>query len=240
VFATAMSRSVLLTWTPPAVTAGAKVESYTVIAEPGAAPVTTAATTATITGLTNGTPYVFEVSATTANGTGPIALSNIVVPGGGLVPSAPIGVVAAARDREATVSWAPPASPGGSAITAYYVTVTPGGTGEVAKTTSLLVGGLTNGVTYVFSVEALNAAGASSSAASNAVIPLAGAGVFDGGAFDGAFADAGHAVDAGHALDAGHAVDGPRGVDAPAARDASHDAASARDARSDGGREAGR
>lgn len=93
------------------------------------------------------------------------------------VPGAPTNAVAVAGDTEADVSWDAPASTGGSAITSYTVTSSPGGLTETTPdgdTLTATVTGLTNGVEYTFTVVATNAVGDSAASdASNAVTPEA-------------------------------------------------------------------
>ena len=90
-------------------------------------------------------------------------------------PDAPTSVSATAGDQSATVSWVAPASTGtGGAILTYAVLANPGGATAVvdASTTTAIVGGLTNGTSYTFTVSATNLTDASAaSAPSNAVIP---------------------------------------------------------------------
>jgi hypothetical protein len=76
-------------------------------------------------------------------------------------PGAPNEVTATPGDASALVVWAAPSSDGGSAITGYEVTSSPGG--QTCATTgdlSCTVAGLVNGTPYTFSVTAANAAGA--------------------------------------------------------------------------------
>jgi len=80
-------------------------------------------------------------------------------------PGAPSGLVATPGNGLVTVSFTPPASDGGAAITDYVVAFRPlGGSfalfADPASTVpQITVSGLANGVTYEFAVAALNAAG---------------------------------------------------------------------------------
>ncbi|HEY4678122.1 MAG TPA: fibronectin type III domain-containing protein [Candidatus Angelobacter sp.] len=143
-------------------------------------------TSLVIPGLTNGVSYAFEVSATNANGTSAFsAQSNTITPPGIGVPSAPTGATAVAGDTQAFVTWTVSSSNGGSPITSYTVNVLDNGIGTAifvtvpppafgSNTDSAVVGGLTNGHTYTFTVQATNIAGfGAASNLSNAVIPSA-------------------------------------------------------------------
>ena len=76
---------------------------------------------ATVTGLTNGTPYTFEVYAVNDGGTGPVSdASDPVTPA--TLPAAPTIGVATAANLSATIGWTPPADNGGEPVTGYVIT----------------------------------------------------------------------------------------------------------------------
>jgi DNA-binding beta-propeller fold protein YncE len=97
------------------------------------------------------------------------------VSGSATVPNPPTAVTGIAGDGSVTVSWDPPGIDGGSPITGYTVTASPGGaTCTTTGQTSCVVTGLANGTGYTFTVTARNAEGTSSpSSPSGTVTPTA-------------------------------------------------------------------
>jgi Domain of unknown function (DUF4082)/Fibronectin type III domain/Bacterial Ig domain len=184
VSATAGDLSATVSWSAPS--SGGQVASYTITPYVGgvAQPATTItgsppATSAAITGLTNGTSYTFTVTATNAIGAGPASEpSNAVTPDSLTAPAAPTGVTATAANASAVLTWSAPSN-GGSPITSYTITPYIGGAPQPTSTvsgsppaTGTTVTGLTNGTSYTFTVTATNAIGAGpASEPSNAVTP---------------------------------------------------------------------
>ena len=178
---TAGNQTVTISWSPPVSDGGSPITGYVVTPYIGGAaqpPVTfdSIATTEIVTGLTNGVSYTFTVAAMNALGTGPqSAASNAVTPA--TVPGGPTIGQAIATDRIVTVQWGPPASDGGSPIVGYvvmpYIDNAPQSPVTFMSTaTTETIKGLTNGVTYSFTVAAINAAGTGpESAHSNFVTP---------------------------------------------------------------------
>ncbi|MFI5494865.1 fibronectin type III domain-containing protein [Actinoplanes sp. NPDC051859] len=75
------------------------------------------------------------------------------------VPGVPTGVDAVPGDAQATVSFTPPLNDGGAAISTYTATSTPGGFNASCMNSPCTVSGLTNGVSYTFTVHATNSVG---------------------------------------------------------------------------------
>lgn len=93
------------------------------------------------------------------------------------IPQRPSGMIAAAGDGTAAVSWIPSLDHGSAAVSSFTVTASPGGATATVPggQTSATVAGLANGTSYTFTVTATNIAGTSSpSASSAAVTPQAG------------------------------------------------------------------
>ncbi len=163
-------------WSPSATSGGRPITSYTVTSTPEAKTCTTpdgSTTSCTVLGLTNGFSYTFTVVATNEAGSSdPSARSISVKPF--TIPLAPTDVTGFPGMGSATLSWSAPSFNGGSSITAYEATASPGG--ETCKSkngsaTGCTIFGLTNGVTYTFSVTATNLAGVSDpSAPSNPLV----------------------------------------------------------------------
>ena len=119
---------VLLSWSPPAGTGEAPPSGYNIyegtapgheLSTPvnGATPVTS--TGYAVTGLTNGTRYYFEVTALNPAGEGAPAAEASAVPAA--PPGAPVSVFATAGTAQVSLSWAPPATNGGAAVSSYNI-----------------------------------------------------------------------------------------------------------------------
>jgi hypothetical protein len=182
VTATALNASALVTWSEPAGTTG--ITSFTVQAFAGTNQVasTTVAGTASsalVTGLTNGVPVTFKVTANGAIGSATSSASAPVTPQApaNTAPGAPTIGAATAGVGSGSVTWTPPASNGGAAITSYTVEAVNATTNALirsvsvtAPATSNLVTGLPANTSVKFRVAAVNSVGQGAfSAFSNSV-----------------------------------------------------------------------
>jgi hypothetical protein len=190
VLGTRGDRQVQLTWDPPVDNGGSPITDYRIVALATGSGTTSTYfiptlgdetfSRATITGLTNGTTYTFDVSA--GNKTGPggataygnPGTSNPVTPA--TIPGAPTNVQAVPRHQSAIISWTLPASNGGDELTANKISVSPFVIGAPftasGSDTSFNVTGLTNGTAYTFTVWSVNTVGPGPASAPVTATPL--------------------------------------------------------------------
>ena len=160
-----------VSWAAPLDDGGSTITDYTVTSSPGSKTChTTGTLNCVVSGLTAGTSYTFSVVAT--NDTGNSAPSS---PSASTVtlarPSAPRSPTVVVSSKAATVAWTAPSANGGTSITGYTVTSFPGSkTCSTTGARQCTVRGLTNGVSYRFSVVATNAVGTSAASIKTAVV----------------------------------------------------------------------
>jgi len=160
-------QQVVVTWTAPTNVGTSPLTDYTIqFSSTGGATWTTfpdgvsTATSATVTGLTNGVAYVFRVAAVNKNGASPWSATTAPVTPLGL-PAQPVVTSLTAGNAVLNVSWTTP-SGNGLPITGYVVQYQTGATtvnvplGVVNSTT---VTGVVNGQAYTVRVAAVTAAG---------------------------------------------------------------------------------
>ena len=167
--------SASISFTAPASNGGSAILYYTVTDGAGhscsyTVPLSGAsANTCTVTGLANGISYTFSVSATNSLGASPAGTSAPAIPA--TVPTVPQTLSAVAASGVVTLSWTAPLSNGGSAVTSYVVTGSPGGS-CTSSTLSCTISGLSIGTPYVFSVIATNSIGNSPASSNTTALTL--------------------------------------------------------------------
>jgi prepilin-type N-terminal cleavage/methylation domain-containing protein len=132
-------------------------------------------TTCTVTGLTNGTGYSFQVVAYYSSVEG--VASNPATATPATVPGAPTALTATAGDTEVYLAWSAPTATGGSEVTDYVIEYSTGGASwttvadGISTATELTVGALTNDTAYTVRVAAVNDAGVGAAATSSPTTP---------------------------------------------------------------------
>jgi alpha-tubulin suppressor-like RCC1 family protein len=118
---------------------------------------------ATVTGLANGALYEFRVAALNSVGAGEWSA---VEARPATLPGIPWGLIGVRGDHAVALSWRPPVSDGGEAVTDYLVDYRPASSSSWNRLTDPVsadphagVSGLINGTLYEFRVAAVNAVG---------------------------------------------------------------------------------
>ena len=160
----ASNQSVEVKWDQSASGHGEPI-TYTVSSSPGNQSCTTSSGACTVTGLVNGTSYVFSIVASNSVGVssplsvsgapnGPVEMAPVVIP----PPEAPVETVFAVSNRSISISWSSVSS---TLPVTYVVTDSLGATVCTTTATGCVVEGLVNGREYSFSVAAQTTVGIS-------------------------------------------------------------------------------
>ena len=132
----------------------------------------------TDTGLTDGVPYYYVVTAVDAASNTATSTEASATPADNLAPAAPTGLAATTGDQQATLQWDANGEPDLDGYNLYRSTTSGGGyakvNGPIVTTTGFTDSGLTNGSAYYYVVSAVDTSGNESADSSEAsVTPLA-------------------------------------------------------------------
>ena len=175
---------VSLAWGSPQFDYGSPVSDYIIqYSSSGTAPWSTVlhsvstAANISVTGLNNGTGYVFRVAAVNAVGTGSWS-SNTSPITPCTVPAVPTSLAGVAGNGQVSLNWSAPSSDGGSPIADYAIQYSTDATiwkwfpHAASTATTATVTGLTSGISYIFRVAAKNGAGTGAYSGPIACLPV--------------------------------------------------------------------
>jgi hypothetical protein len=146
-------------------------KTYVVTSSPGGYTASGSSSPISITGLQSATAYTYSIVSSNNYGSS-IASSSSSSITATTVPQAPSVSSVSSASTQATISFSANAT-GGSSITGYTVTSSPGNITQTGSSSPITVTGLTNGTAYTFTVTATNANGVSAaSSASASVTPI--------------------------------------------------------------------
>ena len=166
-----------VSWSAPTSNGGTAITGYTITGSPDNLSGSTNASTRTFafTGLSVNTLYTFTVTAINIVGTSVAATVTVIAP----PPSSPTALVTSIDTDlstyiNCTVSWSVPTSDGGTAITGYTITGSPGNlSGSTnASTRTFTFTELSSATLYTFTVTATNIVGTSVAATVTVTTPV--------------------------------------------------------------------
>jgi alpha-tubulin suppressor-like RCC1 family protein len=175
--------SISLSWSAPADDGGRSISDYSIEFRASGGNWSTfsdgvsTSTSVTVTGLTNGTKYLFRVAAVNAEGAGN-PVETVLESEPRAVPAAPLALSEVSHTTDSVLlSWSPPSDNGGRAISDYVVELRAQGqtwvtyNDDVSSTTTATVSGLMRGTSYDFRVRAVNTEGSGVESATVTVVP---------------------------------------------------------------------
>ncbi|MGB6056633.1 MAG: fibronectin type III domain-containing protein [Microthrixaceae bacterium] len=124
-----------------------------------------------VTGLNNGTPYLFRVAAVTTDGQEPFSNAAPATPLGS--PTPPTITAVTPMSSTLKVAFTAPTNTGGSPITGYQYQIDGGSWMPASQVSSpMIIGGLNNGQTYSVAIRAVTAETAGVASAASSATPF--------------------------------------------------------------------